>query len=41
MVILNIIQSQYDPTSAVDIIQNSSLLADAAKHAGNYYSIFK
>lgn len=41
MVISNIIQSQFDPTSVVDIIQNSSLLVDAAKHAGNYHQIFK
>jgi hypothetical protein len=41
MVISNIIQSQFDPTSAVDIMQNSSLLVDAAKHAGNYCQIFK
>lgn len=41
MVISNIIQSQFDPTSAVDVMQNSSLLTDAAKHAGNYCQIFK
>jgi hypothetical protein len=39
MVISNIIQSQFDPTLAFDIIQHSSLLADAAKHAGNYHQI--
>ncbi|KDR22947.1 Vacuolar protein sorting-associated protein 13B [Zootermopsis nevadensis] len=37
MVISNIIQSQFDPTSAFDIIQNSTLLTDAAKHAGVEY----
>jgi hypothetical protein len=40
MVISNIIQSQFDPASAFDIIQNSSLLLDAAKHAGTYHQIF-
>ncbi|XP_069674298.1 intermembrane lipid transfer protein VPS13B isoform X2 [Periplaneta americana] len=37
MVISSIIQSQFDPSTAMDIIQNSSLLADASKHAGVEY----
>ncbi|KAJ9586218.1 hypothetical protein L9F63_020127, partial [Diploptera punctata] len=37
MVIVNVIQSQFNPSSAVDVIQNSTLLTDAEKHIGVEY----
>ncbi|PSN29323.1 hypothetical protein C0J52_28267 [Blattella germanica] len=37
MVIANIIQSQFNPASAMEVIHNSTLLTDAGKHAGVEY----